>query len=153
MACKSVNILWEGIQRTETDSFQWCSVKGWEAIGTNWKTAWNAGNTFLLWERLRSEVSCPGVLRSFHPWRYSKVDCTWSLKNSSRWPHLSQGVEQDDLQRHLPTSNLQPSVILWFSALFSYIYRVDISIKFTILLKEWFWKDSLLLSMRGIHYT
>lgn len=52
----------EGAKRTDPGSFQWCSVPGQEATGTNWKTEGSlqpSGSTSVLWEWQSTSTGCP----------------------------------------------------------------------------------------------
>ena len=48
-------------------------------------------------------------LWNLHPWRYSEAIWTWFSVTCFRWPCLSRGVGEDDLQRSLPASAIE-----WF---------------------------------------
>jgi len=109
----------EDVKRTEPGPFQWCSVTGGEAMGTNWNTGgsvWTAVTLTLRvtehWHMLLTERLCPGMLWSLYPWRHSKAVWTWSWATGSRRPWLSEQVRPDDVWRSLPTS-----AVLWFCVL------------------------------------
>lgn len=83
---KSVASRWRG-ERMEPGSFQWCSVRGQESMGTDW----NMG-------------SC-GVFLHGNLQKLSRD----ILAICCRWPCMSREVEPDDLQRSVPTSDIS-----WF---------------------------------------
>lgn len=88
----------------------------------------NIRRYFSMWGWLNTGTSCPEILWSLHPSRYSRVHWIQSLATCSRWPLLVHRVGLEDLQRCLPTS-----IILWFcdlSLLRSVRQRMILSLKF-----------------------
>lgn len=91
MVCKYVNILWEGINRAKSDSFEWCLVMGWGNMYQlkNRRLCLKCRKHLLLWGWLKSEASCPGVLWVFilgdiqklpacDPWKTALGDLIWA---------------------------------------------------------------------------
>ena len=106
-----INFLWVDAKRMGPNSFQWSSVMGQGAMGTNWSirsSIWTWGKT-LLWGWQSTGTGCPDGLWILLHWRYSNPAWMWSCATCFRWSCFGGGIGLEDPQQPLPNPT-----ILWF---------------------------------------